>query len=90
VGTSSKSYKKLKNTDFGDDVVKSGRITDLDEGTYWIYEVASSDLNVSKKNPALVPVIDNLGDDLGFAYPLVERQMDSRSEISDFCFSDLI
>ena len=83
VGTSSKSYRKLNNTDFGDDVVKRGRLADIADGAYWIYEVNTSDLNVSKKNPALVPVVDNLGDGLEFAYPLIERQMVSRSKSLD-------
>ena len=73
------------NTDFGDDVAKRGRVAAIDDGTYWIYEVSSRDLDVSKKNPALTPVINSLGDNLEFAYPLVEQQMSSRTLIPELC-----
>ena len=78
------------NTDFGDDVAKRGRLSDNAGGAYWIYEVSTSDLNVNKKNPALMPLASSLGDKLEFAYPLVERQMASRSEILNPCFDGLI
>ena len=90
LGTSSESYRKLMNTDFGDDVAKRGRLSDIADGTYWIYEVSTSDLNVNKKNPALMPLASSLGDKLEFAYPLVERQMASRSDISNPCFDGFI
>ena len=90
VGTSSESYGKLMNTDFGDDVAKRGRLSDIADGAYWIYEVSTSDLNVNKNNPALMPVANSLGDNLEFAYPLVERQMASRSDISNPCFDGFI
>ena len=85
VGTSSKSYSKLLSTDFGDDVAKRGRLAATEVGTYWIYEISSSDLDVSKKNPALDPIIENLDDNLAFAYPLLEQQMSSRTLIPELC-----
>ena len=85
VGTSSKSYRKLRNTDFGDEVAKRGRLAAVDDETYWIYEVSSRDLDVSKKNPALNPMIENLDDNLAFAYPLLEQQMSSRTLPPELC-----
>ena len=78
------------SNNFGDEVAKRGRLSDTAGGAYWIYEVSTSDLNVNKNNPALMPVANSLGDNLEFAYPLVERQMASRSDISNPCFDGFI
>jgi len=89
IGTSSKNNGKLMKTNFGSDVAERGHLAQIEEGNYWAYEVSSSDLKMSENKTALSTIIDSLGDNLEFAYPLIERQMASRSDISDPCSDGL-